>query len=245
MNDEKLMELGFNKNEAKVYLTLLSKGSAIASELVKITGVHRNIIYDNLDKLIQKGLVSYINEGSKKIFVAEKSNTLLEYIETKQKEIDEEREKATKLIPEINSLLESSKSNQDATLFRGRNGIKKIILDTLNSKEYWVMGVSNASVELLGDIFWKNFNVKRKAMKIKENLLFNRDFKNTVNIQERGLSKSRRLPNELNQITEIFLYNNKAAIIVYSEDPISVVIENENVFQVFKQQFEFLWKLSK
>ena len=65
-----LEKLGLNKNEAKVYFGLLKKGQATASELVKSVGVHRNIIYDNLEKLIDKGLVSYVVEGTKRRFIA-------------------------------------------------------------------------------------------------------------------------------------------------------------------------------
>lgn len=244
MHSIELEKLGLNKNEAKVYLGLLKKGQATASELVKSIGVHRNIIYDNLEKLIDKGLVSYVVEGTKRKFIAEKPQSIIEFLESKKKNLDEEIKSATNLLPQINALLSTSKSDQETFLFRGMRGIKKILEDMLSSKEFWIIGVSNASVEILGETYWTNFNQKRKNRKIKEHLLFNADFKNTVEISEK-LSENRRLPPELIQITELMIFEDQVAIIVYSGEPIGVVIKNKEVSNAFKKQFDFLWNLSK
>lgn len=245
MKIEELQQLGLSKNESLVYEGLIKKSSATASELVKLLGVHRNIVYDNLEKLISKGFVSYIIKNSRKNFVAENPKVILDFLENKKKSIDKELDVANKLIPQINSLLLKNKSKQEATIYRGSSGIKKIFLDILNYKEYWVIGLSEASVELLGETFWQNFNLKTRTKKIKENLLFNSDFKSEVNLKESKLSKHKILPSELIQVTEIVIYGDKTAIIVYSDEPIAILIESLEVFDSFKKQFDFLWKLSK
>ncbi|MEK6908725.1 MAG: helix-turn-helix domain-containing protein [Nanoarchaeota archaeon] len=239
-----LEKLGLNKNEAKVYFGLLKKGQATASELVKSVGVHRNIIYDNLEKLIDKGLVSYVVEGTKRKFIAEKPESIIDFLETKKKNLEEEIKSATNLIPEINSILSTSKTEQETFLFRGIQGVKKILQDMLSSKEFWIIGVSNASVEILGETYWTHFNQLRKNRKIKEHLLFNADFKNTVGITK-ALSERKKLPRQLIQVTEIMLFEDQVAIIVYSGEPLGVVIKNEEVFNTFRKQFDFLWNLSK
>src|SRR3989344_7434766 len=118
MHPTDLEKLGLNRNEAKVHLGLLKKGQATASELVKAIGVHRNIVYDNLEKLIDKGLVSYVVEGTKRKFIAEKPQSIIEFLETKKKNLDEEIKSASDLIPQINALLFTSKSDQETFLFR-------------------------------------------------------------------------------------------------------------------------------
>lgn len=240
-----LEKLGLNKNEAKVYLGLLQKGQATAAELVKSIGVHRNIIYDNLEKLIEKGLVTYIVDGVKRRFIAENPEAIVDFLESEETNIKEKIETAKSFIPEINRILASKKQRQEAYLFRGITGIKKILSEVLSSKEFWVIGVSNASVEALGETFWKNFNVKRKAKKIRENLLFNHDFKNTVNITSNNLSTYRVLPKDLTQVSEILIYDDKVAITVYSKEPLGIIIEDGAVRNTFIQQFAFLWKIAK
>ena len=57
---EILEEIGLSKNEAKIYLTLLDLGSATASKIADTSKMHRTTVYDALDRLVQKGIVSHI-----------------------------------------------------------------------------------------------------------------------------------------------------------------------------------------
>ncbi len=239
-----LERLGLNKNEAKVYYALLLKGKATAQELVKSLGVYRNIVYDNLEKLSEKGLVSSYISGTKKTFIAEKPSAVVEFLKTKQEKINNEITQAKELIPKISNLIGSHDSKQDVTLFRGIGGLKKVLAEIVQVKESWCVGITNESVNILGETYWKNYNAKKKETKTKEWLLWNHDFKNTV-IGKNPRSSSRILPKELDQVTETIMYENKVAIMVYSAEPIVIVIENKEIFEAYKKHFGFLWKLSK
>ena len=163
-----LERIGLNKNEAKVYLALVIKGQATAAELVKAVGVHRNIIYDNIEKLIEKGLVSFIIDETKRTFIAQKPDAITEFLESKKEKLNEEVEEANKLIPQINKLLYSSNTKQEATIYRGIKGLKKVFNETLESKENWDIGITNESIHFLSSTYWKNYNQKIKDRKIAE-----------------------------------------------------------------------------
>ncbi len=115
----------------------------------------------------------------------------------------------------------------------------------LNSKEYWATGVSNASVELLGSTFWKNFNLKVEENKIKEHLLINSDFRNIVHVKKSKFRESKVLPAQMTQVTEIVIFQDKTAIIVYSESPLTILIEDKMVSDLFKKQFNLFWNFAK
>jgi sugar-specific transcriptional regulator TrmB len=244
MDARELEKLGLNRNESKVYLALLGKGQATASELVKFLGVHRNIIYDNLEKLIEKGLVSYLTEGTKRKFSAENPEAIIEFLNTKKENLEEEITVAKMMLPEIAAILSKNKERQEAALFRGIKGIKKILSEILNAKEFWVMGVSNESVSTLGETYWENFNKKISSFKIKENLLFNSNFENMVGVKNTAYRKHKILPSQLTQPTEIMMFDNKVVIIVYAESPLAILIDNSQLFNTFRKQFDFLWSLS-
>lgn len=244
MDYEDLEKFGLNRNEAKVYYALLNKKQAIASELVKSTGLHRNIIYDNLEKLIEKGLVSFILDNNIKRFVAQDPKTILEYLDDKKTEIDNQIKKAKKFIPDINKLLSKSDVTQEVTIYRGKKGLKKVLLDILDFGEMWSIGFTNESVDVFTENYGKAFRVLKEQKKVKEHSLFSYNFKNTM-VYDDGLTEIRRLPKELDQITEIYLYGDYVALAVYSKNPIAVVIKDSNVFYAFKKHFNFLWKLSK
>jgi len=239
-----LERLGLNKNEARVYYALLLKGEATAQELVKSLGVYRNIVYDNLEKLTEKGLVSFVNEGNKRKFIAQKPSAIIEFLESKQEELDKKISTAQKLTPEINKLLKSHKSKQEVSVFRGIAGLKKVLAEIVVAKKSWCIGITNNSVEILGETYWKNYNLKKKKTRTYEWLLWNSDFVNTV-IGKNKRSKHRVLPRQLDQVTETIMFKDKVAIFVFSVEPIVIIIENKEVFETFRQHFEFLWKLSK
>lgn len=243
MDNIDLERLGLNKNEAKVYHALLLKGEATAQELVKALGAYRNIIYDNLEKLAEKGLVSFVNEGSKRKYIAEKPSAIIEYLEAKQQQVTQEVSSAKLLIPQISALLGSAQAKQEASIFRGVAGLKKVLSDIVQAKHSWCIGITNESVKILGETYWKNYNVKKKETRTEEWLLWNSDFKNTV-IGNNSKSHHRALPKELDQVTETIMYEKKVAIMVYSAEPIVILIENEHVFMTFRKHFDYLWKKS-
>ena len=66
MNKEELMDIGFNKNEAIVYLSLIKFGKADAHQLIQDTKFHKNIVYENLYKLMEKGVYVFLVESRAK-----------------------------------------------------------------------------------------------------------------------------------------------------------------------------------
>ncbi len=153
MESKDLEKLGLNRNEARVYYELLKLGSSTASDLVKQMGIHRNIVYNNLEKLIEKGLVSYIIQETKKLFIAQEPSAILEYLDKKEEEISKEKEIANKLIAEIENLKKERAEGQEAQIFRGIESMKKVLSEILEAKENLVLGMTNKSTELLGETY--------------------------------------------------------------------------------------------
>lgn len=245
MEYKDLEKFGLNKNEAKVYLNLVKLGSATASEIVKQIGFHRNIVYDNLEKLIDKGLVSYIIQGTKKKFNAQNPETILDFLDKKKEEIESKIKFAQSIIPDLTKIRNTKSESQNAEIFRGINGMKKVLLKTLDAKEIFVFGMTNKSTEILGETYWKNYNAKIKYKKIKEKFLINFNFEEIYSFKENKRIKLKRLPEELNQITETIFFEGNVAIFIYSENPIVFLIQDGDLFNSYMKHFEFLWRLSK
>ena len=62
------MNAGLTENEAEVYLLLLQEDSSLASALASDTKISRPHVYDSLNKLIEKGLASYVIKNNRKYF---------------------------------------------------------------------------------------------------------------------------------------------------------------------------------
>ena len=65
----KMTAIGFSEYEAKAYLSLLTRQPATAYEIAKASGVPTSKVYEVLGKLIDKGIVSIIDEGKTRKYV--------------------------------------------------------------------------------------------------------------------------------------------------------------------------------
>ncbi|MBU1270375.1 MAG: helix-turn-helix domain-containing protein [Nanoarchaeota archaeon] len=92
-----LEDLGLSEAEAKVYLALLETGSTLAGPIIKKTGLHRGTTYQILQRLIEKGLVSYVIKAGKRYFEATDPNRFLAILKEK------ERTKNTRNLTFLNS----------------------------------------------------------------------------------------------------------------------------------------------
>ena len=45
--------------------------------------------------------------------------------------------------------------------------------------------------------------------------------------------------------TQIFIYGNKSAVAIWSEEPIAILISSEEITEGFRRYFQFLWKIAK
>ena len=85
---EILKKIGLTENEIKIYLDLLKSGSSTAYEISKRINIYRVHVYDKLEQLINKGLVTYIYKSSKKHFQATNPSKIKDHLEEKKKEIE-------------------------------------------------------------------------------------------------------------------------------------------------------------
>ncbi|MBU0546201.1 hypothetical protein KKA13_03025, partial [Patescibacteria group bacterium] len=58
MIEEKLHKLGLGKNEIKVYLALIELGKTKAGPVIDYCHLHRNLVYQSLNMLTKKELVT-------------------------------------------------------------------------------------------------------------------------------------------------------------------------------------------
>ena len=82
-----LQDLGLEEKEAKVYLALLSLGETTATKISKKTNLDRTLIYQLGNKLIEKGLASYIIKNNVRYFSAANPEKLVQDLKEKEKQL--------------------------------------------------------------------------------------------------------------------------------------------------------------
>lgn len=123
-------ELGLSGNEAKAYEALIEFGKLGAGELSARSGVSYSKIYVVLDKLVNKGLVKIIPEKSKK-FVPSGPDELIKLIESRQKKLEQAKEKANEL-----KKFYDIKEKNPVVMQVGRKGFYKIVKELKQGKTY-------------------------------------------------------------------------------------------------------------
>ncbi|HME87320.1 MAG TPA: helix-turn-helix domain-containing protein [Candidatus Nanoarchaeia archaeon] len=233
MNPQVLEELGVTKNEAKVYLALLDLGKTKAGLLTRKTGIHRRNVYDAIEMLIQKGLVSYIKENNVRIYSAVSPSRLMEILKEKE-------ENVKSLLPELEAKFNITQQKTETTFFRGKQALKAIFDDQLKEgKEILVLGACPFAKDIVKYYFQKYDN-ERKQKKIKVKALFTGKTDYAI-----PLAEIKYLPSAFNSPTATNVYGNKVAIILWTEEPFAILINQKEIADSYRNYFELLWKTAK
>src|SRR3989338_3089372 len=136
MNKEILEEIGLTRSEINVYLALLELGSSSTGRIVDKSRASSSKIYEILDKLMQKGLASFIIKSGVKYFEAAPPKRILDYIDEKEKSILSQKNELQKIIPELELKRKLSEFKSEATIYKGIKGLETAFysgLDTLKT----------------------------------------------------------------------------------------------------------------
>ncbi len=232
-----LHDFGLTDNEANIYLLLLKLGSATASEISQKTQVHRINVYDILEKLQNKGLVSYVIIGKRKNYEAVHPKKILD--------IEEERKESIKqILPGLIANRKLGKEPQEATIFKDKRGIKNILNEITKSKTGIDFFASGWGFEhYFGEDYADWWHAQFKINKIKIRCLMSSKFKKTLKVP--GVLKHRFLPTGFEFPSTTLMYEDKVLIIMWSEQPLAILIRGKEISDSYKQFFEMLWKVSE
>ncbi len=239
MTVEKVLEnLGFSPNEIKVYLTLNDHGSTKAGKVAKLSKIDRSSCYNSLKILLEKGLVSYVLIGKVKWFQATGPKRLLDYVK-------EQEEDVTAIIPQLHARHKAAKIEGQVRLFKGIKGVKTIFLDIIRTgKDNYVFGSEGQFSKKMPE-FALQFSRMKKEKGIKTYLLLRKERVNIKDSFNLSLSERKYLPDidESSAVTNI--YGNKIAIIIWTDEPEGIIIENPTAAKAYKSYFDFMWRFGK
>ena len=249
METSSLKEAGLTEGEIKVYLALLEIGSSTTGPIVEKSGISRSIIYQILEKLMQKGLVSSITKEKTRHFQAAEPNKILEYIDEREKQVKVNRKKVEKLLPEL-LLKQSMSKKSEVNMYFGFKGIRTahehFFLKLIKGEAYCYLGVP-AYQPKEQHLFWQKDHVKRIKEGITCRLLFNQDADKKI-LKNRNKYKgadARYMPAGIKTPACFMTYKDTTVIILQHPTAIAVEIVNQDIADSFQAYFEDFWKKSK
>ena len=243
--EEKLIKLGLSKNEATIYLFLLKNPSITTGLIIKETGISNSRVYESLNSLIYKGLVTYTVQKDGKYFNAAPPEKFLEKEEERKKQIEE-------MVPELKKLKTEKEFRTNTAVYEGFEGFKtafkKIIDDCPKEETIYILGFSEQpyATESLR-IFLTNMNLKSTQKKHKLKILLDRSVKETLG-KDREKEKNtevKYMPKGYISPGAIDIFQDYVYIFLWEEKPFVFMIKNQRIAESFKQYFNFLWKIAK
>jgi len=240
MNTGILKEMGLTDTEIKVYIASLEQGESLASKISKKAGVERAVTYHILEKLIRKGIVSWVIKENRKYFSAAEPEKLKSLLREKEDLLDD-------LIPELVKLKKSEEQPLSIEVFKGKEGFKIVLEDLIRDKTpYYIIGYTGKAPEIAG--FWYiHWNKRRVKNKVKRYLLIHKGDE-SIEALKYPLTEVRTLPEQAMQEskTSIIIYNDdKVLLFLPLEEFVGIRIKSKEVHNSYKEYFDILWKKSK
>jgi sugar-specific transcriptional regulator TrmB len=239
MHEQQLKELGLTDNEVRIYLLLLEHDMMNPSEISQKLGLHRGYVYDALERMQEKEVVNVILKTNKKYYQATSPQNLIELLKFRLEDFE-------KAIPDLMKLAALKKEETKVELHRGKRVYRvllKDIVSTLKTNDtVYLVGIDEeVLLQEVEPIYLKQYLNAMKSRKIKEKVII----KTCATRVKNPNLEYKELDSKYIGKTAQIIYNDKVAIFILGTPYYLIVIENKEVAETYKKQFNLLWNIAK
>lgn len=246
METKALETIGLTKNESRVYLTLLKIGTTATGKLLKESRLNSGKIYEILESLINKGLVSETLIGNIRHFTASSPEQLKYFLSLKKKKLLTQEKTVNGLIPKLKKIQKSRLPEKRIVTYKGFRGIitaaEEALEDTKKGDEILSLGISD--INAWSQKYWVKWERMRARKKITARYILSQ--KGTI---YKDLKKAKDIIIkilELDTPVGIDIYGKDKTLILHYQEPVScTLIYDEHTAKTFRSYFEPLWKVAK
>lgn len=244
---QRLRHIGLSKNVAAVYVALLELGLTKAAPVISSVKMHRMLVYNALDELIERGLVTVVRKNNVKQFQATDPRLFVEQIKKLGNTAED-------LLPDLKELQGEKSGVVDVRTLTGEDGFRTNLEEIIESasrqtkKEIHIIGGAKDTdfYDLAGDWYPTYIKLLEKN-KISKRLLapasysseFKKKFASEKNTELRTLSEGLNSPSYTRITKEM------VSIEMYAPQVVIIQIRNKTIAQGYLDSFELLWGVSK
>lgn len=251
---EKLIRLGLQKNEARVYLSTLEMGEGSIMAISKACNLNRTTCYDILVRLCMYGIINRSVKNKKRIYTAEPPSQLRHYLQGKKRQAEQRLEELEQCLPSLKALYKTS-SKPVIKFAEGQKAMEQMYYRKLDSKSTIYSVLNQKNVDTFGEMGTYQ-SIERYKRGIKEKVLAVENSKG-VDWYEKiyGSNKKRRENTEYRWIKdnehyktggEISIFDDKVNVILSNpEENVAFEIQSQTFADYLKMLFEFSWRHGK
>jgi len=248
MYEHQLQQLGLTAGESRVYEALLIVGPSTIGPILKKSGVAYSKIYHILNRLIDKGLVSFILREKTKYFNAVEPARIRDYLEKQEEQVRRNKAALKKLLPGLEKLILFAGKKEEARIFVGEKGLmsayENLLKETDKKDEGVFFYVHDPIYYGRAEKFYvKSWQVVKK---------FGNRWRGVANYKFKKTRLAKKYPPFIEQRyasfplpSNIEIIKAKVLITAWRDKPIGILIESLEIAENFKRYFETVWKMSK
>lgn len=247
-----LNQIGLSEKETKVYLALLELEYTTVQWIAKKTSLNRTTIYDILETLKAKGLVSFYVKNKIKYFVPAPPEKLSDMLEEKLAREGQLLKKLNEVLPSLNTIYNSKKTKPLIQFFENKEALEEMYL-----KMYAEGGASEDCFEYASwsdtfDVYPKDmrdrlFEYRKKYKIFTRQIAVRSEYtENWIkgDYAKKRYKEIRLIPNKgFDFGANIEMYNNKMVITMFNRETglTGFYIESRELYKMLRTAFEFMW----
>ena len=232
-----LYELGFSDKEAEVFQALNHYGPSAASTIARLTGIKRTSVYDAINTLISKKLISTYKNGSTTYYQIDDVNKMLY----------QERDKVRLAELAVNQLKQEQiyRHNVQVQHFQGMEGYREMYEDVLRIKPKELM------IWIHLDEFYKAIDPVREEQWTKERIqkkIFTRLLMQDTALAREFQKHDKESCRQTIIIPEKYMFRSncfEGFVTTFDahENITGIRIQHPEIYNMHKQIFEMNWEL--
>lgn len=245
MLKEQLIQSGLTEKQATIYLACLELGPAVIAQIAHKSNLNRATVYEVIEELITKRLISISIKGKRKTYVAETPETI-------KVQLKEKLQKFDTILPELLTLTQKGVKKPTVKYYEGIEGIKRTFTESLNAKDDTIIGFSGieavVSQSKALEQFWEEEYIpKRIANKKQVKLIFpdNKTSRKYHAKDQEQLRESKFVPSTYyNFECEIYAYDDVLVMNSYSPgEEFSLTLESKPIVNTLRMIWQLCWNM--
>lgn len=241
-----LQQLGLSVKEAKVYLASLELGESTVQEIAKKAEVNRPTTYVQIESLMQRGLISSVDKGKKRYFIAESPNQLLKLLDDQKSETQRKAEDFKEMLPELKAIYNLSEERPRVRFFEGKKGLEVIKDEILKVKDKKMEAIF--SVDDLDNVFSKDEKAEYFNRRLKQGIKMKGIYTRSAGSFDKTAKgdEIRVIPKEKFPITvDITIFSDRVALSALRKELVGVIIESKEIADTLRSIFNLAWEASE
>jgi sugar-specific transcriptional regulator TrmB len=236
----KLVQYGLTKQEAAVYLDVLSHIDTSAFATYKRVGLPKTSVYHVLESLKKRGLVESWKKNNIAYYSASNPKRLIT-------EIKEKEELLATLVPELLSFTNMQDQGNFVKMYEGGEGLKNVMREALEycdkNKINNMLTAATDSLNVTMPKFMKKWLEDREKMSIFVKMLIPNTKTIPNTFETNKLRETRFLPEGFELPSTINIYGNRVDLFYIKGDKInSVVIDSKAYTDLLRNFFLLIWQ---